>query len=448
MRHLFLVLFLLYLSFPIEAAVETAPREPWFSTDSNLVTKEPIIEANTWELVTPTGLLVYRGLFPWSDRDRFLLSHNLSDQPAWHGYFMAALAFKDALTWLNYDASMAYLADGLLKYYEVTGVPGLIGRSMIPDYTGPRLPWMEDEKAKPDTFWMQGPKGQWWRNGVAKDHLNLAAFGCAIPLALDRMGKIHLEDTTKQKLIAFLLPLAKRLVKHNFQIIDWNGKRTKFGDLNPQFLNGFNQLLSLHLLRSASFYDKEIEKVYKEKINAWSQTIAHSFQILGSLVSKAEDSQGDFRAKIKKPSFSDMQAIGLAYLSLFFQEKERKHMKYIRRGMSGLWKFMKHERNPMFTIPYVGSIRPEQMRYMDAIIEDLRDFPLEKWAADTGRKVSNQIQPLANRPYDTNYWKSDPFRKIIQPPPPRTGKEQVFPGMDYLLAYWMGRYFNVIPYPQ
>ena len=425
------------------AGPRTAPKRPWFTTDPHLLRKEALIEKNTLRHVTKDGLLLYTSFFPWSDTSKYQKSHDLADLPAWQGYLMAAYAFKEAVTGIDQDDKIRLLTEGLLKIYETTGIPGLLARSAMPDYRGARLSWMDTEQSRPTKFWMQGPHGTWFRNGVAKDHLHLAAFGAAIPLALERQGKIRLHPATKQKLLDLLLPLVRRLAKNNYQIIDWNGKRTEFGDLGPQIANGFNQMIVLHMLVSAQFFDRELANAYRKEIKSWYRTIGWSLKLLGQSIKRfVGDKRGpDF----DKPSFSDMQALGLAYLSLFFQEPRREYMKSIRRGMEGMWKFMRYERNPMFSIPYIATIRPNETQRMAPIIEDLRDFPVEKYELWMGHDDTDWIQPLANRPMNSNYWKSSPWRTVLSSPPPRTGEEQVYAGMDYLVAYWMGRYFGVVP---
>lgn len=420
-----------------------APRNPWFATDPNLLRKEAPIEKRTLQHVTPEGLLLYTAYFPWTNIEKFQASHNIADLPAWQGYLMAAYAFKEAVTKTDQDEKIRLLADGLLKMYEITGIKGLLGRSAFPGYKGPRLSWMDTEQNNPTKFWMQGPTGEWFRNGLAKDHLNLAAFGAAIPLALDRRGEIALEPATKQKLLDLLLPLVKRLAENDYKIIDWNGKPTEFGNLGPQIANGFNQMIVLHTLVSTQFYDQKLADIYHKEIEAWHRTIAWSFELLGQTIKRfIGDKRGpDF----DKPSFSDMQAVGLAYLSLFLQEPRREYMKSIRRGMEGLWKFMRYERNPMFSIPYIATIRPNETVRMGHIVEDLHDFPIEKYQTFTGKNETHYIQPLANRPFSSNYWKSSPWDTIKNPPPPPTGEELVYAGMDYLIAYWMGRYFGLVP---
>ena len=58
---------------------------------------------------------------------------------------------------------------------------------------------------------------------------------------------------------------------------------------------------------------------------------------------------------------------------------------------------------------------------------------------------SNSLS-VENRPPNSNYWKSSPFRlaeQILDPATnPDTGDPQVFAAGDYLVAYWLGRYLG------
>ena len=438
-----ITLVLLFCSVFAQAGFDLAPKHPWFLTLHNLKEKEPYALEMTERLITDQGLFLYMSYLPYSNWERYLHSHDMADQPAWHGYLLAAYAFKEAVTGEDFDDKMEILADGFLKHYEVTGQPGLIARSLIPDYTGPRLPWMDTPQNNPTKFWMQGPTGAWFRNGIAKGHVNMAAFGCSIPLALERKGQIQLRDTTRAKLISVLLPLVQRLERNDLYIIDWNGRPTEFGNLGPQVLNGFNMMLDLHMLKAASWYDPYLAKRYQKYMKSWHWRINWSLNLLGRAT---RGIIGDDHGTENRPSISDMQHLSLAYLSLYLQGGDRrKYMKHIYRGMYGIWNFMRYMRNPMFTIPYYATVRGDEYTRMQEVIEDLRDFPLEKYETSEGGVITKFIQPLANRPFDTNYWKSSPFLAITKYPPPRTGQEQVFSSVDYLLAYWMGRYFGVIP---
>ena len=427
---------------------KTAPRSPWYETESDLKIKAKILEKDTWQRhVDPSGILMYQ-TFPndeGTDID-FLRSHNNADTAAWQGCLMAAYAFQEAATGEDTDEKLALLADGFLSWYRATGVSGLLGRSFIPNYSGPHLPWMELEDQDPTKYWLQGPTGEWWRNGMAKNHMNLAMFGCAIPLMLHEKGDITLEQTTKQKLIDILVPAVTRLVANDYHIVDYDGKPTEFGDLSPDIpyvglvdINGFNMMISLHLLRSAGTYDENLMEEYERKVKSWAPKIGLSMEILGELLKDI----GHYN--IGKPSYSDMSAFALAGYSLLSLETRREYTKHINRGLTGLWEVVKYERNPAYNIVYASVVRngPKELARVAATLEDWRDFPASKQFHLGSEKETDMTQPLANRKVNSHYLKDDPNERAVMPQIPV--EHSYYSAQDYLLIYYMARYHSLFP---
>ncbi|MBN2491634.1 MAG: hypothetical protein JXQ29_12365 [Planctomycetes bacterium] len=416
----------------------TAPRAPWFETEPDLAAKAERISADTLARVDPAGLLLYHAWDPLTDPLNQLRSHDLADAPAWQGYLLAAVAFEEAVSGADRDAEIRRLAGGLGRFYEVTGVRGLFGRSMIADYAGPRLEWMVDEAARPTRFWMQGPTGAWWRNGLAKAHLTLACFGCAMPLMLERRGDLGLEPGTRRALLDVLLPAVHHLASSGFRIRDWDGRFTEFGDLSPQGLNGFNMVCVLSLLASAAPYDPVLAALYEDKLEKWGPAVAWSLGALGDVMRAVG------HAWIGKPSYSDLQCLALAAASVFLQEERAAAVDPLRRGLAGLWPAVRGERNAPFTLCCAAFVDGgAAARALEEVLQDLRDFPVAKPIPEHERVATRAVQPLANRPPSSNYWKSSPYSRVRLPVGEPTGRS--YAGQDFLLVYWMGRYLGLVP---
>lgn len=457
MRHLTLFILFVFLS-GCAGSPDTTTKVPWFKTNPDLKEKESDLLSHTLSMIDNNGLLCYRAFLPMTDSENYIDSHDVADGPAWQGYLMMAAAFKEAVSGEDQDPLILKLSNAFIRCFSVTGVNGLLGRSWIPDYFGTRRDWMETESDRPTKFWMKNSSGQWWRNGLAKDHWNLAVTGCAVPLLLHRRGAILLNQGTRDSLKGALVAMVRHLADGGWRLRDWDGRFTEFGDLRPgasvdpnwpsfqAIPNGFNMALVLNGLRSAGEYDSRLMELYEEKAILWSDNIGLSMEAVGEFVK----SLGHWR--IGKPSYSDMQAYALASMSLLLQEDRRDFTKGYKRGMSGLWEYMRYERNAPFTLTYVALVRPDQAGRVAEVLEDLRDFPGSDMKVMRGgpRRDGSHVQPLANRPVNTNYWKSSPFRHITGPQDipvlhPTTGAELQMAAMDYLLAYWMGRYFGLIP---
>lgn len=414
-----------------------AKRDPWFATEHDLAAKAALLHDETMKLVTPAGLLLYRAHEPLDDRENYLKSHDLADAPAWQGYLLAALAFEEAVIGRDRDPEILRLARGLATFYDVTGVPGLFARSMTPEYDGPRKAWMHTPEARPTKHWRQGPTGRWFRTGLAKGHFVLACFGLGIPLALERRGDIELRAETHDALIETLVPAVRRFIANDFRLCDFDGAPTEYGNLRPQWLNTFNSVVALSVLASAAPYDERIAETYEEKLDAWTSG-AWTLDVLGRLIRSVG------HRWIGKPSYSDMQLIALGATAFLLQEDRREYRRYARNALTGLWHFVEQERNAPFTICYAALVRNrEGTARIEEIIEDLHDFPISKRPSTSGRESTGSVQPLSNRPISTNYWKSSPFRVVRKPVGPPNGI--VYGGQDYLLAYWMGRYFGLVP---
>ena len=431
------------------------PTQPWYETEARLDVKAVAHFDRTVEMVNASGLLLYSAYLPFTDTINYRDSHNIADAPAWHGAFMIGLSLQMVVE-KGSEKTLTRLADGLLTYYAITDQKGLMGRSYLADYTGPRLSWMEDEEARPSKHWRQGNGGRWWRTGLAKGHLTYAVLGCGIPLILHDRGEITLSKRTRDKLTTALLPLVRRLVDGGFQYTGHDGNPTEFGDLRPDVAfgpdwpalkglpNGFNRALVLAMLATCHGRDDALTRLYDEKALDWADGIGLSLELAGEVVDRIGHS------KIGKPSYSDMQLFGVSAFAIMLHEERRDVLKGLHRGLHGLWEYMKHERNPLFTFPYY-MVRPlEAQARIPEILDDLRGFPMPdtKTAWAFAKKDTDTIQPLVNRTTNSHYWKSSPFRKVIsvgeRGKHPKTGAINVYSGQDYLIAYWMGRYLHVI----
>lgn len=451
-------------------------REKWFEADTDLANKEKKHYRQTLEQIDEFGLLCYDAYLPWPDEfansqslvDNYRRSHNVADAPAWHGCLMAALAYKEAVSGEDQDDEIHRLALGLMKMFVVTGEPGLLARSYLAGYDGPRLDWMDTPEDRPTKHWRRGDGG-WFRTGAAKNHLNLAMYGCAIPLALDKKGDIELKEETKVLLETILVATVRRLAENQYRMIGWNGKPTEFGDLRPSVvpqeyidmvkpyvgilpwdisaddldnlsrpLNGFNMTIVLALLRAAGEYDPYLMDLYQQETKAWGKTLGLSLQVVGYIISRI----GHY--KLGKPSYSDMAAIGQAASVLLMHEPDSKIAADVSRGLGGLWQYVRYERNPMFAFTYLGMLnKGEEPERIEEIIEDLRDFPNKKQAHFGPNEESESTQPLRNRKISSHYWKSDPNGRITGEQIPHEGR--FYSAQDYLLAYWWGRYLELVP---
>lgn len=429
---------------------------PFYQINTDLAAKAAAHRTATIAMIDSGGMLCYRGAFPWGGDQRglsnYLQAHNIADAPAWHGMLMQAFALEWAAGGQNSDALLGRMADALSACSDITGTPGLLGRSWIADYVGPRLSWMVTQEQRPTKYWLQGTGNRWYRNGCAKNHWNMAAGGCGLTLALHRAGEIVLSDATRDKLVGVLVSMVKHLRDGGWRIIDADGEPTEYGDLRPDVAfgptwpevglpNGFNRMIVLAALRSASHYDAGLLADYNRLASSWADGIPDSMVAVGIAVSAIGHD------RLGKPSYSDMQAFAAAAFVFLQQEDDPDLVAQVNGALDGLWRYMKHENNPPFSLAYSLGHAGAKIGW---VVRLLRHFPGRdgKRAYSFTKKDSSHYQPIENRPPNSQYWKSSPFRLALtvdtENPAtnPETGDPMDYAGADYLLAYWMWRFLG------
>lgn len=453
-------LFVVMIAGCVNAPRSSPPRDiPFYTINTNLAEKAAAHRASTLAMVDSAGLLCYRGPRPWGIDPRgysnYLNAHDLADMPAWHGMLMQAVAYEWAVTKQSQDPLVRLLARGVEHMTRVTGQKGLIARSVIVDYRGPRKTWMETKKERPTKYWLQGPSGEWYRNGHAKNHWNMTVCGLAVPLALDRIGRIKLTQGTRELLRGLLLSLVRRFIGNGYRLREADGRWTEFGDLRPNVAfgsgwpeldalpNGFNRLLVLNALAAAAPYDATI-KVEYERSRVWLSGVKAFMTLAG----KAVGAIGHHR--LGKPSYSDMQAFATAATCYLLHEPAINFREEVRQALAGLWVFVKYENNIPFSLAYFMSGGdnaglPQAERLM-------RHFPGVdyKRAFFFTMREGSHYQPIENRPPDSNYWNSSPFKRAVTVGPgvavnTETKDPIYYTSADYLYAYWLGRFLGVFP---
>ena len=443
------------------------PPQAWFTASSDLAVKAEQHRLSTWAQVNEHGLLLYDAFVPFEDGDNFAKSHDMADAPAWHGSLMAATAFEAAVTGEDPSAKLDVLANGILHMWSVTGEPGLYARSAY-GYDGPRLPWMVDSKTDPTKYWQQGNNG-WFRTGAAKGHLTRAVFGAGVPLALYKQGLIQLTPAVYEKLKTVVVTSVRRLAEDQYRMLDWDGKATEFGDLRPGIvpqeyidiarplasvlpwdisdadvdklahpINGFNMILVLSMLRAAGEYDPEMMQLFHDEFGAWEKNLKLSMKVLGFIISRI----GHY--KLDKPAYSDMELVSQAALLLKLYDGDTDATRAVGVGLNGLWSFVQFERNVPFVLTYSYYHPNAASKELVEVEEDLRAFPDGPKVAHRSNTVeTSSTQPLANRKMSSHYWKSDPSEKVVGTQIPQPGHH--YGGQDYLGAYWLGRYLELVP---
>lgn len=425
-----------------------------FDYQPNLKQKAEVFESEAIAKITANGLLLYRWHEDFAVTDNFQRSHNLADGTAWQGYLIAALAFKaatlaragqyDADTKNDISSVLVRLAGFFNHCYDISDTPGLLCRSALPDYDGPDpLPFMLPPGE--DYWWSRTHVTSSWRlNRPNKDHVNMAGAGLSIALALNHRSNLF-TPAAKNALLGALEPLVLRLVNDGYLVKDQWGNATTFPDFTPNswlIPDGFNRVSALQLLAAVAKHGSNLtlQSEYEARLAEWGTGYAWPVHLVGWWTRV----WGHWHRK-GTPGHSNPQALAMAAYSFYLNEDNEVYRDTLKGALKGFWRFMKYEPNGIYTPIYleiVGTEPADEKARMRVVIDELKSMPAEKRRVIEERKtIARKVQPIHNRFVDRNYWKANPFERARGP---RVETNTRFAGMDFLLSYWMGRYFQLI----
>jgi hypothetical protein len=163
----------------------------------------------------------------------------LGDAAFQSGQCTMAMAYRDAV--LRTPESGAYLkkqVDGWLFFQKLTGVPGLIGRS----YGRADDPWEAGHHG--EGFWPDNPAARnyrgegefadWiWVGDVSRDQATGAVLGVAAAYDLAS------DPATKAVAAEFLTALMDHVWDNNLDFMDKNGQLTQYGNVDGEKLEGW-----------------------------------------------------------------------------------------------------------------------------------------------------------------------------------------------------------------
>ena len=395
---------------------------------------------------TSEGLLQYRRRTDDTDNPSY---GNLADGCFHSGMYLASQALRYATTADPGAREQIILTlEGLRLLSEVSGKHGLLARHYSPAGT-----------VTGDPRWLPSPThpAYEWRSDVSKDQYAGYIHGLGVTAAL-------VEDPEIRATVAELsAAVADHLIENDLRIVDSDGEPTTFGDLDGRFLGmvpiGVNALVTLAIAKVAavtnddprytSFHADLVASGYAD-LSYWAHV-----SLLG-FYKRVNDHMGY-----------------LALVPLLLLEKDPKIVAALRRGERRSWSHMSHEHNAFFAFVHaalVGEVQDgdDGLQASSVVapqtvvrhgLEALRQFPENKvqWPIDLTREgfdfsyawirgdhcapKSTRPVPLYLRSRSSNFWGSDPYRLVAN----LQGDGNVdSSGQDYLLAYWLGRYYQFV----
>ncbi len=401
--------------------------------------------------------------------DRVIMSDNVG---TWTALYTASQAFRYAAT--GSEEALNNIKKSLrgeFNLMKITGVKGLFTRV----YVNPSLPgfptdeqldnWYPDcdltvrhckrfVKVEDGEF-----RGYWFKTDVSKDEYAHHMFAMSVlwNLVEDEEVKIIVKE--------ILTGVADHLIENNLRITDIDGKVTTYGRMYATAFDdfaGFNALLTLSWFRLAAGVGGIKYKNFYE--NCLLQKKGRYECIKNEDPSPYTDYLGNIGLNLDcKTNWNNHNMAQISMFHIIQNEDDTELKEYYQDILhQQLWdaddpRPMKVQQNPLYTFFYAVNKSDKydfpRNELSDAICV-LQLFPETKYqyAVDTLNRyntvcydrsdepLTDVIIPINEYGTDNFLWIRNPYKLKIEP----EDKLLIESPEDYLLAYWMGRYYGFI----
>jgi hypothetical protein len=322
---------------------------------------------------------------------------------------------------------------------NASGIPGLVARSVVPVEAG----------TNKSPQWRPTADGKMlWKSDTSSDEIDghffaLYAYWQHIAQFDSKEGDLIKKQTAE---------IIDYIVDNNYQLIDWNGKRTRWGFWNPENLNdnpehyienGLNSAQILSFLKVAFHITQDLK--YKEHFD--QLIVSHGY--LGNVLLEK-------KVFPDENNHSDNQ-LGFCALYPWLQlEKDPRARQALQQAVRRHYKTLWKDGSAFFYFA-AATIDPDFVDIKVAV-QNLRDIPTDRrqwqminsqradiiWNPNMsrfGRPQLLYVLPADERNWDK--WNGNPYY-------PDGGGDGRYEddGASWLLGYWIGRYHGYIAGPK
>jgi hypothetical protein len=352
----------------------------------------------------------------------------------WTSIYLAAECFRYAVTREQEAKENAIRAfEAMEKLETITGISGFPARS----YVGP------GEAPAKDGQWHMAKDSTWkWKGDTSSDEIVGHMF--AYPLFYDLVAEGEMKERAK-KLVDRIMG---HIVGNNFNLIDLDGKPTRWGVWNPDSLNNSLEWIyekGINSLQILSFLKAAYHMTGNEKYEKAYLTLVKDHHYVENMVTQKMYGPFDI-------NHSDDELSFLPYYILFRYAKETDLLPLYSKSILRSWTVEEADRIPIWNI--IASVSLKRDCGMAVALEELQQIPMDmidwrmenshRWDLQADQLVDRFGKPQATRPIPTperavTKWNSNTYLFDSG-----SGGYREEDGSYFLLPYWMARYHRVI----
>lgn len=461
-------------------AIATAGNQTWFATASGigLIETKPTTFAAKAELFeneidrrhrrTSYGYVL--GVRTAKPGDASEATQDSSDNDGlWTAMYGAGECFACAATGNPKACERATAAFEALRFLGTVtqggshpAPPGFVARSILP--VSGKDPNIADSperdrrtRANRDPLWkIIAPRwpvsadGKWyWKSDTSSDELDGHYFFYAAYYD-------HAAKTVEQKrrVRDHVAALTDHLIDHGFQLVDHDGKVTRWGVFDPASLNHDPEWWEERSLNSISIlsYLKVAEHVTGDAkyAQAAQKLIREHSYAMNTLISKTPYGFGSGNQ-------SDDEMAFMCLYNLTRYEKDTKLLEMYRQSLRQRWDVERPESCPLFDFIGAAGLGEARGEWLEQSLDTLRRYPLDRFnwglknshrldvtnlprfAGDgrRGHRRNGMVLPIDERYVD--HWNHDPWQLDY-----RGDGRHLADGASFLLPYHMGQFLGFV----
>ncbi|MCC6489918.1 MAG: hypothetical protein IT364_20685, partial [Candidatus Hydrogenedentes bacterium] len=314
--------------------------------------------------------------------------HDNDNDGLWTAYHVAAMSLCYGAT--HDESAKASARESMHALYmlqNASGIPGVVARSVLPPDMGSQK---DLDRPEPQRQWQRTPDGaMYWKSDTSSDEIDghyLAFYAYYEHIAQhDPEEKALIQKQVRD--------VTDYLIKNNYQLIDWNGKRTRWGFWNPEAINedasnflenGLNSLQMLSFLKTAHYVtgDEKYAEHYRKLI------VKHGYLSNVLLTKKLFPDDNNH---------SDDQLGFVAWYPILQLEHDPVIREALHAAVRRHYKVVAPEKSSFYTFVF-ATVAPNEA-LLDEAIENLREIPTDRrtWVMDNSERDDVRLQSRANR---------------------------------------------------
>jgi hypothetical protein len=355
----------------------------------------------------------------------------------WTAMYVAAECFRYTVTGAQDAREHARQGmQAIMRLEAITGIPGFPARSFVKVGADaqPRDGEWHDTR---DTLWR-------WKGDTSSDEIVGHYF--VYPIYYDLVAG----DAEKPALRAAIERITTHIVDNDFQLIDVDGKRTRWGWWGPDAIWDDPDETGLRALHILSHLRVALHMTTDQRLRAKFQAA------YDALVTRHRYHLLTRNQKVMVPghiNHSDDELAFLSFYPLLRYETDPKLLEVYKDALERSWQIERPERNPLWNFIYAAGTGAAAFDREESL-RTLREIPMDqiKWTVTNSRRLDVPVDPMADRfkrrqalvvlPYDElpmSKWNGNPYN-LDGGSEGRSEDD----GAYFLLPYWMGRYHRLI----